>query len=400
MYGNLPKSGTVNLTAPNTGMVQGITSLEDKGLRVNAGDTVEIIISDIVLDNEVVVPEPKTNTLTLDGAGWADAVVYSVDGKTDYPTTKETEFGQVVALTAEIPADVEEVVVVLKDGTQINVPMTGDVILDENDLGVATGDKFTVTVDGKVVKYVDKGDASATDYNVTGVGTSFKMQYAGATTYWSYSTPVNNASLIGDIEIETGYVTVSGTTAADVSGYATYNGANYIKANTGVLTFTKAGTYSINGEVRENVSVGDTYTVGDKDVVIDTYQTAEELDEAVETAWAGIVATGKGPDYVSGGTMDIDLTTNTIAIEVNNGAAIKDTGLVALASALLGDGCTIVVSNGNDSVTLSGSVDPTDDVAALKGLLPTTAGIERTLTVVVTNADDQSVTYTVTYKQN
>ena len=185
-----------------------------------------------------------------------------------------------------------------------------------------------------------------------------------------------------------------------VSGYATYNSTNYIKANTGVLTFTAAGTYSINGEVRENVSVGDTYTVGDKDVVIDTYQTAEELDEAVETAWAGIVATGKGPDYVSGGTMDIDLTTNTIAIEVNNGAAIKDTGLVALASALLGDGCTIVVSNGNDSVTLSGSVDPTDDVAALKGLLPTTAGIERTLTVVVTNADDQSVTYTVTYKQN
>lgn len=285
------------------------------------------------------------------------------------------------------------------NGKQINVPMTGDVIRNENDLGVATGDKFTVTVDGKVVKYVDKGDASATDYNVTGVGTSFKMEYAGATTYWSYSTPVNNANLIGDIEIETGYVTVSGTAAADVSGYATYNGANYIKANTGVLTFTAAGTYSINGEVLEDVSVGDTYTVGDKDVVIDTYQTAEELAEAVETAWAGIVATGKGPDHVSGGTMDIDLTTNTIAIEVDNGSAISDTGLVALASALLGDGCTIVVSNGNDSVTLSGSVDPTD-VAALKGLLPTTAGIERTLTVVVTNADDQSVTYTVTYKQN
>ena len=70
-----------------------------------------------------------------------------------------------------------------------------------------------------------------------------------------------------------------------------------------------------------------------------------------------------------------------------------------MASALLGDGCSIVVSYGDDSVTLSGSVDPTD-VAALKGLLPTTAGIERTLTVVVTNADDQSVTYTVTYKQN
>ena len=363
-------------------------------------------IADIAADVSIqvdVAQEVETFTLTLSAPEFFDntpARVYLGDGTGTAltPSKTNTYLGQIVSVEYTIEAG--QTVTVVHGTDKLSFVMDRDITIDEDALGVQTGDKVTDTVDGKVVKYVDKGDASATDYNVTGVGTSFKMQYAGATTYWSYSTPVNNASLIGDIEIETGYVTVSGTTAADVSGYATYNGANYIKANTGVLTFTKAGTYSINGEVRENVSVGDTYTVGDKDVVIDTYQTAEELDEAVETAWAGIVATGKGPDYVSGGTMDIDLTTNTIAIEVNNGAAIKDTGLVALASALLGDGCTIVVSNGNDSVTLSGSVDPTDDVAALKGLLPTTAGIERTLTVVVTNADDQSVTYTVTYKQN
>ena len=212
----------------------------------------------------------------------------------------------------EYTIEAGQTVTVVHGTDKLSFVMDRDITIDEDALGVQTGDKVTVTVDGKVVKYVDKGDASAPAYTVTPTtGTSFKMQYAGKTSYWSYSKPVKNANLTGNIEIETGYVTVTDNASA-VSGFETYNGANYIKANTGVLTFTKAGTYSINGEVLEDVSVGDTYTVGDKDVVIDTYQTAEQLDEAVEAAWEA-ASDGKGPGNTVNGKMTVDLDTNTIS---------------------------------------------------------------------------------------
>ena len=367
-------------------------------------NTWNVAIADIAADVAIQVDvkaEVQTFTLTLSAPDFFDATparVYLGDGTGSAltPSKTNTSFGQTVSVEYTIEAG--QNVTVVHDTDKLSFVMDRNITIDENALGVQTGDKVTVTVDGKVVKYVDKSNASAPDYTVTPTtGTSFKMQYAGTTSYWSYSTPVNNANLTGNIEIETGYVTVTDNASA-VSGYATYNGANYIKANTGVLTFTAAGTYSINGEVLEDVSVGDTYTVGDKNVVIDAYQTAAQLDKTIETAWASVISGGtKGPDHVSDGTMVVDLTTNTITLTSDAGEVISNTGLVDLANKLLAAGYEITVATGDDSVTLSGSVD-SDDLTNLKDMLPS-GGMTRNLTVTVTNDNNQSVTYTVVYTQ-
>ncbi len=365
-------------------------------------NTWNVAIADIAADVSIqvdVAQEVETFTLTLSAPEFFDntpARVYLGDGTGTAltPSKTNTYLGQIVSVEYTIEAG--QTVTVVHGTDKLSFVMDRDITIDEDALGVQTGDKVTVTVDGKVVKYVDKGDASAPAYTVTPTtGTSFKMQYAGKTSYWSYSKPVKNANLTGNIEIETGYVTVTDNASA-VSGFETYNGANYIKANTGVLTFTKAGTYSINGEVLEDVSVGDTYTVGDKDVVIDTYQTAEQLDEAVEAAWEA-ASDGKGPGNTVNGKMTVDLDTNTIKLESDAGQKISNTGLVALANSLISAGYEIVVSTGDDSVILDGTVDSTD-LANLGSMLPS-AGMTRNLTVTVTNDNDQSVTYIVIYTQ-
>ena len=68
-----------------------------------------------------------------------------------------------------------------------------------------------------------------------------------------------------------------------------------------------------------------------------------------------------------------------------------------MANSLISAGYEIVVSTGDDSVILDGTVDSTD-LANLGSMLPS-AGMTRNLTVTVTNDNDQSVTYIVIYTQ-
>ena len=300
MYGNLPKSGTVNLTAPNTGMVQGITSLEDKGLRVNAGDTVEIIISDIVLDNEVVVPEPQTNTLTLDGAAWKGAKVYSVDGKTDYPTTEETEFGQVVALTAEIPADVEEVVVVI-NGKQINVSMPGDVTLTEDDLGLETGTKVTVTVAGK--DYVV--DKNADGGKVTGVPEGKYIAAKTADAEYVKTVGADGVLTLDDLssdrELYAAYEVVlpDGVTATLSDGKTAVK--DYVAEGEEILL--DKGTYMVNGEM-VTIGDGEPLPVNGKINVEKVITESNDLADAIEAG--GTVYLAEGEFRLSAGTVVSD----------------------------------------------------------------------------------------------
>ena len=401
------KGENVSLTiTPEAGYQ--ITNVTVNGVAAtrNADGTWTVKVNNITADavvNVVAEAIPETYTLTLTAADLlTGSKVYLGDGSGDAltPSKVNTSFGKPTSIEYQIPQN-EDVTIVDTDITdgQMSFKMTGDKVIDEAALGLENGTWVTFYVDGKPVLYVEKGDATVPAYNIpaTATGTSFKWTYKSTTAYHPNSTSVVLAGMDADMYVETGYVTVTDA-SSQATGYTTYSGANYMKAN-GELTIKAPGTYKINDEIVTTKAANEKYTVADKNVTIVKWQTAEQLDTAVETAWDTIIKGGiKGPDKVSNGKMTVDMDTNTINLVSYNNNVISNTGLVDLASSLIATNTIKVqVVGGSTTVTIPQGGNALDYAAALKALLPAGVGSSVQLLVTVTNANGVSVEYTVNY---
>ena len=154
-------------------------------------------------------------------------------------------------------------------------------------------------------------------------------------------------------------------------------------------------TVDKNGSVNVNA---------DKDITVADYTfPADKVQAAAETAG---VKEGKTPLKNSLGTMTVDMDKGTIELDLANSvknwsdvAGKADTNLFEMAKALLDDGYTIRVACGGDAKTISGTMNTSDILTAVQGVIGSVpgAGESKTVTVTVTDANGKNaVDYTVT----
>ena len=268
--------------------------------------------------------------------------------------------------------------------------------------GLIANQLFSISIDGKVVKYATAGGVTLTGLKD---GTVYLAETSTSDTVTDpvVDGKLNITNTSKNRELYTAYeVSISDASAKMKDGSTVYT---YVAKGEQIVVTFPAGTYKVNGsEVTYLAETKETMTVN-SDITIAAYQSVDQLETSVETAWTAAIAGGdRGPGKTEDGTMTVDLASKTIDLTSESGKTISKTGLVDLAMALLEDNSIKIQLSGSSSavnipegVTTLESIMPY--VATLKGLLPTTAGGSVTLLVTVTNDYGQSVTYTVNYNQ-
>ena len=177
----------------------------------------------------------------------------------------------------------------------------------------------------------------------------------------------------------------------------------YALAGNVTLTFTAAGSYKITIDGKDTfVTVdknGSVNVNADKDITVADYTFPEKaVEDAAEAA--GVVdksfATGNG-------SMDVDMEKGIITLKLNNTVDAwtdltgADTNLFEMAKALLDDSYTIRVACGGDAKTISGTMNTSDILTAVQGVIGSVPGAGESKTVTVTVSDGNNpVDYTVT----
>ena len=265
--------------------------------------------------------------------------------------------------------------------------------------------KVTISIDGEVVQTLDVGTETCDFIDMSGYksegGTGYLLQTApnGAYDYKNYdATDIDAKTRTDSMDIRTGYVQINGGETKET----------YALAGNVTLTFTAAGSYKITIDGKDTfVTVdknGSVNVNADKDITVADYTfPADKVQAAAETAG---VKEGKTPLKNSLGTMTVDMDKGTIELDLANSvknwsdvAGKADTNLFEMAKALLDDGYTIRVACGGDAKTISGTMNTSDILTAVQGVIGSVpgAGESKTVTVTVTDANGKNaVDYTVT----
>ena len=258
--------------------------------------------------------------------------------------------------------------------------------------------KVTISIDGEVVQTLPVGGISTeidmSDYDDNG-GTGFLLQRApgGTYTYYSYSDDMKASARNDSMDIRTGYVQINGGETKET----------YALAGNVTLTFTAAGSYKITIDGKDTfVTVdknGSVNVNADKDITVADYTFPEKaVEDAAEAAGVSdkSFATGNG-------SMDVDMEKGIITLNLDNTVDAwtdltgADTNLFEMAKALLDDGYTIRVACGGDAKTISGTMDTSDILTAVQGVIGSVPGAGESKTVTVTVSDGNNpVDYTVT----
>ena len=262
--------------------------------------------------------------------------------------------------------------------------------------------KVTISIDGEVVQTLPVGGISTeidmSDYDDNG-GTGFLLQRApgGTYTYYSYSDDMKASARNDSMDIRTGYVDITDNTTGTVVK------EDYALAGNVTLTFTAAGSYKITVDGKDTfVTVdknGSVNVNADKDITVDDYTFPEKaVEDAAEAAGVS------DKDFAtSNGSMDVDMEKGIITLNLDNTVDAwtdltgADTNLFEMAKALLDDGYTIRVACGGDAKTISGTMDTSDILTAVQGVIGSVPGAGESKTVTVTVSDGNNpVDYTVT----
>ena len=268
--------------------------------------------------------------------------------------------------------------------------------------------KVTISIDGEVVQTLPVGGISTkidmSDYKSEG-GTGYLLQTApnGAYAYKNYdNTDIDVKPRDDSMDIRTGYVDITDNTTGTVVK------EDYALAGNVTLTFTAAGSYKITVDGKDNfVTVdknGSVNVNADKDITVADYTfPADKVQAAAETAG---VEEGETELKDKLGTMTVDMDKGTIELDLANSvknwsdvAGKADTNLFEMAKALLDDDYTIRVACGGDAKTISGTMNTSDILTAVQGVIGSVpgAGESKTVTVTVTDANGKNaVDYTVT----
>ena len=259
--------------------------------------------------------------------------------------------------------------------------------------------KVTISIDGEVVQTLPVGGISTeidmSDYKSEG-GTGYLLQTAPnvAYAYKNYdNTDIDVKPRDDSMDIRTGYVQINGGETKET----------YALAGNVTLTFTAAGSYKITIDGKDTfVTVdknGSVNVNADKDITVADYTFPEKaVEDAAEAA--GVVdksfATGNG-------SMEVDMEKGIITLNLNNTVDAwtdltgADTNLFEMAKALLDDNYTIRVACGGDAKTISGTMNTSDILTAVQGVIGSVPGAGESKTVTVTVSDGNNpVDYTVT----
>lgn len=263
--------------------------------------------------------------------------------------------------------------------------------------------KVTISIDGEVVQTLDVGTETCDFIDMSGYksegGTGYLLQTApnGAYDYKNYdATDIDAKTRTDSMDIRTGYVQINGGETKET----------YALAGNVTLTFTAAGSYKITIDGKDTfVTVdknGSVNVNADKDITVADYTfPADKVQAAAETAG---VKEGETPLKNSLGTMTVDMDKGTIELDLANSvknwsdvAGKADTNLFEMAKALLDDSYTIRVACGGDAKTISGTMNTSDILTAVQGVIGSVPGAGESKTVTVTVSDGNNpVDYTVT----
>ena len=263
--------------------------------------------------------------------------------------------------------------------------------------------KVTISIDGEVVQTLDVGTETCDFIDMSGYksegGTGYLLQTApnGAYDYKNYDvTDIDAKTRTDSMDIRTGYVQINGGETKET----------YALAGNVTLTFTAAGSYKITIDGKDTfVTVdknGSVNVNADKDITVADYTfPADKVQAAAETAG---VKEGETTLKNSLGTMTVDMDKGTIELDLANSvknwsdvAGKADTNLFEMAKALLDDDYTIRVACGGDAKTISGTMDTSDILTAVQGVIGSVPGAGESKTVTVTVSDGNNpVDYTVT----
>ena len=263
--------------------------------------------------------------------------------------------------------------------------------------------KVTISIDGEVVQTLPVGGISTeidmSDYKSEG-GTGYLLQTApnGAYAYKNYdNTDIDVKPRDDSMDIRTGYVDITDNTTGTVVK------EDYALAGNVTLTFTADGSYKITIDGKDTfVTVdknGSVNVNADKDITVADYTFPEKAVEDAAKA-AGVV----DKSFANGnGSMKVDMEKGIITLNLKNTVDAwtdltgADTNLFDMAKALLDDNYTIRVACGGDAKTISGTMNTSDILTAVQGVIGSVPGAGESKTVTVTVSDGNNpVDYTVT----
>ena len=179
----------------------------------------DLIENDVITGSDTFEDAETPAAATIDYDMLEVTELVTVDGNFKTPISENLKaHGLKVTgwtLAGATPAAGDKVTAVDKDGNEYTF-----------DLIAPTTEHFSVTVDDKVVEYVESGDdAKLVVKDIKGKGTGYETNAGAAAAYADYSTTSTTsvaASISKAIVIKTGYIEVKGlTTAATTTGGAT-----------------------------------------------------------------------------------------------------------------------------------------------------------------------------------
>ena len=398
--GGTPVETVKSADIPDNGVVKGTI----ESVTFDANDTVVITITINSITEEPVTPEKTTNTLTLQGEGWAEALgknlsVYDTDGnKIAELTPAPAPFGgETTEWTAEIPAEYKEVVVVT-NGKNYTIAMDEENVTEtEEDLGLAQGDLITISIDGVVVDTVKKGEkatlsglTAGTQYladQKTGENITPAVSEAGELTV---NNTANNRNLYTACE-----VTLPEDVTATLSDGETEVAKYVAKNETIIVTFPADNTYTIgDGEAvhYDTETKVEVQVTGALEIVAS--QTEEEFVETVETTLSSIKSV---EDKVTIAADEDGNVTITLLTEVENEDSISGSGIMTSLAALLTEGYTIRIDVKGGSYAEMTAENPLDEIELITLLdLPTVGNKDYTVTITSDIDGYAPVVYNVT----